>query len=824
MQRSTLPAVLAWLAAALFALGAWLALPRERGATGAPVHALLVDVSDSAIGADFRVYAIGERIEQRRAAATAQGIEVLAIAFGHGARRLDLAHGGLSGVQVGEDRSDLAAAFELADVLGNGRLRSIEIVSDGTWTGVDPAGVAARLAARGVRIELLHNVRDGFDAYVAPIATPIRVRRGEPVVVQLETWRAMGMVGQHDGLRELLVGATLTEGGVSTRREVRVPVSKFERGPHGLRVELEFPPLATSHGSLVAEARLVDSAGRRFGSTDDSRSTARAAVIAEGVLSIGVLGEPAVRDAFIDSFAPANADFAFVELDDTRATSLAGLDVLATLDAAFDRESARAVDTFVAAGGGWVDFAGARFASTERPSSSALAPALDDGRPREIVVLVDASGSMAGAPAQVARAALVRLIERAPVADGLSTVWFGADARTLDLGRPGERGGIEQRRVLAREAWNTPEPRGPTRIWSALDEFAGAVDPARHTFAILVSDGRDPDRADLASRASSLRMELASRGAELAVIAVGADPDVELLTALAGDAARVMRVGELGPERSIDALAQGFESALATGSIVEFSEPRSAALRASVGPFSAPFAALAPPSVRRHLRARAARGAEVVWSSTSAAATSPLFAVSRHGLGVAAGFAFTPDSAWVASRNDLGRALASALRTVAPPADRARTRLREIDGELVLEGVPDGAPAIVRAELTSSRGADLGSIELFAARAGRDPVRERSAPLPATLARLDEGDFARVRVASFAALVEPLELAFAAPRAPEFARAPRPFLPPATVDAVLDPPARGSHPSAPWVLLAGLAALAGAVGTGFFSRSRVRSA
>ncbi|MCY2960186.1 MAG: VWA domain-containing protein [Planctomycetota bacterium] len=818
MTRHPFPALLAWLAAALFALGAWLALPRERVASGAPVHALLVDVSDSAIGARYDSQ-IDDWIERRRTAVVAGGSEVRTIAFGQGARHFDFSkERGGSWFGAGEDRSDLAAALELADVLAQGRLRSIEILGDGTWTGADPAGVAARLAARGVRIELVENLRDGFDAYVAPLASPIRVREGEPVVVQLETWRAMGMAGFHNDLSVLVVAATLTEGAVTTRREARIPVSRSEHGPHPVRVDLEFPPLTTAQASIVADVRLEGARGGRVGHTDASRCVTRAQVIAEGVLSIGVVGEPAARRAFVDSLAPANADFAFVELDDARAASIAGLDVFVTLDAQFDRDSAPAVDAFVTAGGGWIDFAGARCAVGERPRSAPLAPARDDERPREIVVLVDASGSMAGAPAQAARAALVRLVERAPLADGLSTVWFGADARAIDLGRPGQRADVEQRREFSRSAWNAPEPRGPTRIWRALDEFASDVDASRRTLAILVSDGRDPDRAEIAARAKALRTRLEGVGAELAVVAVGSDPDLELLAVLAGGAARIVRAGELGAEASIDALARSLETALATGSIVEIPDPR-AATRSGAGPFSKPFAALEPPALRRHVRARAADGAEVVWTSAA-----PVLAFARRGLGVAAGFAFGPDASWVAVPNDLGGAVASALRAVAPPTDRARTRLGERGGELVLEGVPDGAPAIVRADLVSSRGEPLGSVDLLAARAGRDPVRERSAPLPAALASLAAGDFVRARIAPLVAGGTALDLAFAAPRAPEFARAPRRFEPPAPRQGASEPHGSGSHPSAPWVLLAGLVSLAGAAGAGVFSRSRGRAA
>jgi hypothetical protein len=69
----------------------------------------------------------------------------------------------------------------------------------------------------------------------------------------------------------------------------------------------------------------------------------------------------------------------------------------------------------------------------------------------------------------------------------------------------------------------------------------------------------------------------------------------------------------------------------------------------------------------------------------------------------------------------------------------------------------------------------------------------------------------------------PRRLVLTLPRAAEHARVASTFVPPlAAPDA--DSRMRAAHPSAPWVLLLGLAALLGAAGWGFFSHRGRRTA
>jgi hypothetical protein len=329
--------------------------------------------------------------------------------------------------------------------------------------------------------------------------------------------------------------------------------------------------------------------------------------------------------------------------------------------------------------------------------------------------------------------------------------------------------------------------------------------------AVLVSDGRDPERADFAARAQRVRARLAALRAELVVIAAGPDPDREILSALAGGADAVLDAGDLRAPGSGDRLLALLARASVSGSVREDAPIR-------LAPTGAPGLAqglsdLPAPTLRRAVRARAAEGASSAWTVAGPDGGDAL-AVRRFGLGASAAFAFAPDADWVLAPGDLGAALRAALRRVAPPAERSRPRLVERDGELVLEHVVPDAPAVVLACLGTTTGRDLGTVALLAARAGHDPIAERSADLPGGLAGLADGELALAEVDLGGG---PLRLAFAPARASEFARAPGVFEPPPGASGG-SPDRPAPHPAAPWVLGAGLLALAAAAAQGFFSR------
>ncbi|MBL8862634.1 MAG: hypothetical protein JNK02_11560 [Planctomycetes bacterium] len=819
MTRTRTTAALAWLGAALLALGAWLALPREHAAGAPPARVVLLDVSTSALGADTRPLAAlaQRRLDVLRAEARARGEDLLGVAFGRGARRFDPAVPLSLQFAAPEDASDLAAAFELvARLASERRVTAVELVADGTWTGADPAPSAARLAAQGVVIgpRALASLASEDDVGIAPFGGPLRVRAGAPVAFEVEAWHARGTASMAtERARTLIVAAELVEPGARTRREVRAPLASL--GPaHGLqpvRIAFEFPPLQAAWADLEVRTTL-EVGGAAVAEGPTGNDVARARVETEGRTFVEVLGSGASRDALAALLAPLAPDLVLSLAPEPAAPSMprdAGL--FLSIEQAFPVATAEALDRLVLAGSGWVDLAGARFAGGARPRTSALTPA-DDGRgPRAVIVLLDASGSMSGEPARAARGALAALVEEAPPDDPLEARWLleGAALR-VDLGGAGERADPVRRALLRQRAASGPEPRGPTRIWGALEDLARELDGARRTLAVLVSDGRDPDRVDLAARATALRAALAARDARLVVVAAGEDPDRELLGALAGSSSEVLEAGVLG---SAEPLARIFEAALGRGSVRVFEPPSAAAFAGGEGPLARAFAGLVPPVLRCAVRARAAAGAEVVWAAGDGA---PVLALARRGLGVAAAFALPPAAEWVEAAHDLPAAIVAALRLAAPPDPRTAPVLFEEHGELVLEGPLEDQPAVVRIELEDQRGAALGSVDLVAARSGRDPWRERSAPLPAVLARLDPEALVLARYVHDGA---PRSAVLRVPRAPEFARLPGRFVPPHPA-AGARPAAPAPHPAAPWVALAGLGALAAAAVAGFFSGSR----
>lgn len=824
MLRAPIPAILAWLGAALLAVGAWFVVPRESAASGPPVRIVMVDVSASVHGgrSDSEPMSVRHEIDAIRSRSRAAGEEVLAIAFGRGARRFDF-DALASSLAASEDATDLAAAFELAATIADDRrVVAIDVFGDGSWTGVDPAPIAARLAGQGIAV--VQHVRfmfSGDDVGVAPLRAPILVRSGQPIAFEVEAWHARGVGGFHPGgPRTLIVTARLVEGQRTESRTVRVSLEgqHTDYGLRPARVPFDFDALTSGTAEVEVHATLeVD--GKEPPTILPENDVTRATVRAEGEALVVVVGEPTRCEAFAARLETSVRDLGFRFADRVTAEALRDADAVVSLAHEFTADEATILDDAVARGCGWLDVAGANFAGSARPRSTALVPAGDGDGPRAIVVLLDASGSMNGEPGRVSRAALASLVENAPREDALEARWIHDGGVRVDaLGNAGERDDAARRAVLRDVVLAGPDPRGPTRIWSALDEFASGLDGARRTLAILVSDGRDPDRTEITARADALRARLAEKNARLVVVEVGADPDRELLAALAGADSVVLAAGDLTATDARTRLADMFTNAIARGSIAVFTFTRAARVAEADAPFAAAFQSLAPPTVRRAVRTRAATSANVVWTSDDGL---PLLAFARTGLGVAGTLAFSPDAEWLGDENEVIDALATAIRAVLPPHELGATTLFERDGDLVLADAAGRAPPIVRVEFTSSRGERLGSVELVAGRVGHDPLRERSAPLPALLTRLDAGETVEARVADDATGLQ--RFSFTAPRAPEFARLPQHFTPPAPI-AGATPTAPGSDPLGPWMLLAGIAALALAAGAGFFSSSPRRAA
>ena len=198
-------------------------------------------------------------------------------------------------------------------------------------------------------------------------------------------------------------------------------------------------------------------------------------------------------------------------------------------------------------GGGWLALAGWSFLGDWIPgpqgSLESLLPAEPAGSeppPRDVVVLVDGSGSMEGAPFESVRAATLELVAAALPSDRVSLRFFtrGLEpARLLKERSTANGGSAEQARDAARELLRARVPSGSTFLLQALREFR-ATAGADETLLLLLTDGQDRQAGSDESAARSVAAELAAARVRLVVIGVG-DAGHTLLAALAGGAEKV---------------------------------------------------------------------------------------------------------------------------------------------------------------------------------------------------------------------------------------------------------------------------------------------
>jgi hypothetical protein len=231
-----------------------------------------------------------------------------------------------------------------------------------------------------------------------------------------------------------------------------------------------------------------------------------------------------------------------VEIDRERlATSLGSLDLLATFDVDPRELAERPLASFVRRGGAWIAFAGRGMLDVlgpgERGDAGELLPLeIDDesDAERDVWLLVDASGSMAGESFAEARNAALELVLHAREQDEVALRFFTDRIGTAaSLGRGG--GGAEARTRAARALLATQAPSGPTDIVSVLEELVGEREARRRSaLVLLVSDGRDqPRNVSVQDRAEVALQRLAESGARLVVIAAGREPELEFLSSLA---------------------------------------------------------------------------------------------------------------------------------------------------------------------------------------------------------------------------------------------------------------------------------------------------
>lgn len=581
------------------------------------------------------------------------------------------------------EASDLASALEaLESRLGERALARLAWVSPGDFTGRDPSARLAGLAARAGEFEHRRTPPDELpDLALIELELPRAPAVGAPLAARL--WVA-GRGGTGADLDVRLVTAA-----GSLAWSLRLEASAFLAQPAPL--ELALGP--TPAGVTQIELSLVADGADAVPENDRLRATLRAGdEVSVAILAAGeqatLARELSAELALVRGIAPR------VVASDALVGALSVDDVLLHLAPDLAALPAPALEAYLARGGGWLACLGDEVLARQALESPAarllpldLSP--EGGLARDVLLLVDRSGSMAAPAADggrsaldEARAAALRLLELAPHDERVFLRTFAAE-----LGPQSEvvRGAVEPLAPLL--------PQGGTDIPGALEALSRERESAgRAALVLLVSDGRDQARDEAALDA--LRARLRGVRCALEVLAVGDEPDLEFLSSLAGEPGSLRVAATAEDLGSALARAAGAARERRAGPYEVLGvQPRGELARAALG--DAAGEAIAP--LWGYQAARTRPGAER--ALVAGAAREDLLALARAGRGAVAALAALPrpaDAPWLA---ELMRWLAAGRSSEVP-------RLLRRGGRLELHDVPAAWPVSVRATRADGGGGE----------------------------------------------------------------------------------------------------------------------
>jgi Mg-chelatase subunit ChlD len=853
------PRLLLRLACALgLVVAAWLFLPRPAsgGERAAPLRVLVVDASASVTRTrpDWLPWA-RRLLREEGLTAARVGEEVAVVSFassvgvtfapGPAAELLDRLEG-RAGAPLdprqaagAEDETRLARALEVASglVLAPGRhVGAVVVLGAERSTGVDPRAVLARLARAGVRIEHHPPPPPSLpELGVSRLVLAPEVEAGAPLLASAELVYTAGGEGRSEAPRAWLEVEIENVGTVQRRR---VPL---DLPPLGGRFEVPVACGPAGFGRTEVRATSRLDPGPDPTPENDRRS---ASTVAEGELVVLVAAEEdrlaEARAWLAPSGASALAGIQFLFATPAELPRLLDqADALVTYDLTPRALPELFVEAFVQAGGGWLATSGWRFLDDWVPGQAQeglhrLLPAepapLEHG-PRDVVLLVDGSGSMEGEPFDTVRTACLDLVAAALPSDEVRLRFFTArlqaatliKRRTADADEDVRSGAEAARRLLALHV-----PSGETHILLSLEDYLAERRGAeREALALLLTDGLEREAMpDPAGRAAALRAGLGEERTTLRPIAIGRDASLEFLGFLTGPGEEV-----LVPE-GLDDLRAIFRREISGAQVREeealalrwahpapgLADPLVARLRGA--------GAEELPALSRLVKNRVRASAEALWVADEG---EPVLAAQRVGLGRTALLATLPAAGWapewtgragIGEPARFGNLLRWLGRGPGRRADGPRARLR--GEELLLTGLDRSWPAEVVAAFLDGAARDaavdrelrlLPPTALASGVAG-DPLASRVSGLdPDRLRALRElpGD----PVLRVEGPRGPVLLALErGPRA-EFDGSGLPWtdpLPPGPADgrdSARGAPGAASHPLAPWIAGAALLALFG---------------
>jgi hypothetical protein len=801
------------LGALLFALAALLWSPSwSAAARGRELRVVLVDASASVARA--RPSWAAWRDDQLRAealAASELGEDLCVVAFAEGVEvafgpgdAAEFAPAPNFGRSVGERESDLARALvALRAIAAERRVSRLCVLGDGEFSGADPSAELALWRAAGAQLEERRAPpAELVDLALARLRAPRELEVGAPLAVALELRSLAAPLPAGASVR-----ITLDVVDRNGSRKLVRDLSREEFEARTGALALDVGPLA--EGRTEVRASLEVEGALDAADENNSRSVS---LRSRGALVVGVLAKPE-RD--FGAWLEAGRDLAGLDVralpEGELGEHLDDCDALVTLDLdprELDRELVR---DFVRRGGGWLAAGGASLlsglaAGRADADLAALLPLTpEQGPTRDVLLLLDGSGSMQGEALEQLRRACFELARHAAPNERVQALWFTDTLlESLELAR----GVDEASRAANLASWaRARRPGGPTDIARVLGELAArrAGEPA--ALALLVSDGRDQRARGVSAEELAQRVrDLDAAGVRLAVVASGPEADRAWLDelALATARGRAWSADETGLAEALVTEAARERVATEGGAVRAPTanaddEPEIAALREA-------FASVELPAAGAHWRAQAREGDRVALAVEGGA---PFLALRRFGAGWCATWSSAPTAAWSPAWAADARSLAPLLRTLARGAPgAARSELRaefDAQGGLLLRGCPLDWPAQV--SVTGSAGGERWTASLPHDRNALDPRGLRVATLPPQAAS-DLANVERV-VVTDAAGVELAQVRLEREPAVEF-RAERPAY--STAEFGL-PPGRGAYggePAPSHRRLGLLAALAGA--------------
>jgi hypothetical protein len=546
--------------------------------------------------------------------------------------------------------SALAAAERMAQV--EGAMATVRVLGDGTYTGADPSALSARVTTEWVTLP----DASVLDPGLGHVELPREVEVGAPLTARVE------LSSLPTSARS---GARIAVRGLPTGEQVfAVP----EAGP---KVRLELGAMPEDVLELTFELRVPQD-------PIPENNVASATVRTRSALAVVLLAsesERASAEALARAWSAEPGVEARVEPWREGAALPQQADLLVTLDLDPRSLSADVVGPLVEQGGGWIAAGGAALlAGLDTRATGSCAELLplepeDDDAPRDVVLAVDASGSMDGAAFDSVRNAALELVGKLRSADRMSLALFTdrlGPAQDLGAGASD----AARQRELAREMLDLARPSGPTDLPQVFEQLVELRERVRRPALLLVlTDGRDQRSLPSARGRLGVAVErLAEAGVRTVVLASGAEPDREFLSVFERpDVGCTLRAVEGDLEGALERSANEGRWRAGARSVVpqlgagdSFAEELARALQSS-------------PGIERTLALRARAGDRVVLSDSEG---HPLLAVRPHGLGWCATFGTLPSgkgspawargSAWV----PLVRGLARGRRSAAtePPS------------------------------------------------------------------------------------------------------------------------------------------------------------